>query len=204
MKNIWIIMLLWMGLSMQNNSNAQIIKTTYKIRIAAMAQSFDKAMFKDLEEIGVVMFEPADNGYTRVYLGMYMGKTTAKRILAKVKRRGYKTAYLVQDTYIFQSVDNDELTHTLQFSAVKRLNLAPVVESLRKSGMEEDFYIWYDKGYYRLSLGLLATNKVEAIAIFETAARSAGYSNSLLRQFRVPTKEPVVIESETLNDAIKP
>ncbi|MCP4441079.1 MAG: SPOR domain-containing protein [Aureispira sp.] len=204
MRVLLMITTLCTCLLVANRGNTQSIKTTYKIRIAAMSQAFDKAMFSNLKELGVLMYEPADNGYTRVYLGMYMGKTTAKRILSKVKHRGYKTAYLVQDTYIFQSVDNEELTHTLQFSAVKRLNVVKVVESLRRSGMHEDFYIWYNRGYYRLSLGLLVADNIEAAAIFKTAAVSAGYEASLLRQFREPTKEPVVIEAGTLNDAVKP
>lgn len=204
MKNVWIIMMLWVGLWGQENSNAQSIKTTYKIRIAAMSKAFDKAIFNDLEELGVVMYEPADNGYTRIYLGVYLGKTTANKILAKVKRRGYKSAYLVQDTYIFQSVDNRELTRTLQFSAVKCLNLTQVVASLRESDADVDFYVWYSNGYYRLCLGLIAADNTEATGAFRQVAAGAGYPNTLLRQFRTATQQPVVIESGTLNDAIQP
>ena len=169
----------------QTAVKAQIVKGTYKLRIAAMSQAIDSSVFAPLAKYGVLSFEPTDKGLTRVYLGKYMGKATAAKVLALVKKSGFKQAYIVQEDMLFESVDGDALTHSLQFSADRLLDLSKLqAKAAWTEALAKQLHISYANGHYRLSFGLLNPSfQVVEVEKFRNALLSLGYKESFLRRF---------------------
>lgn len=189
MKPLHLLLLLCLLVGFALETTAQV-SSTYRIRVAAMKEPFDKrSTFSDLDDLGMLYFEPADNGFTRVYLGQYLGKSTASIVLRKVRNKGYKNAYLVTDTYIFQTDAGKYLTHTLQFSASKKLNFKEIREKMPR-GISEEIYINYSNGFYRYSLGIFDASIAGMSETYIKAAEQMGYLEGFARQFRkAPPKD---------------
>lgn len=166
-------------------------EATYKIRLSAFEKNFDKAKFDNVRDLGVLTYELAENGFTRVYLGNYLEKRTAQRIMDKVKGRGYKDAYLVRDNYIFEGIEGEQLTHTIQFSSVKKLNLQKVTDALAADAvgqfMVNELHVSYSGGYYRLMLGMFAQGDQAKIDQYTQALNNIGFTDLLVRRFRIAT-----------------
>lgn len=187
MKTFHLILGLLLGFALQ--STAQV-SSTYRIRVASLQEPFErKTAFEELRDYGALIFEPADNGFTRIYLGQYLGRATAKLVLKKVQNKGYKNAYLVKDTYIFQTEAGKYLTHTLQFVASKKLNTTAFLSRIPK-GTREEIYISYRNGFYRYSLGIFDASIEGMTEEYQQTARKMGYQEAFARQFRdAPPKE---------------
>lgn len=187
MKVFYLLLCLMLGSALQ--STAQV-SSTYRIRVASLQDPFDRATaFEELRDYGALIFEPADNGFTRIYLGQYLGRATAKLVLKKVQNKGYKNAYLVKDTYIFQTDMGKYLTHTLQFVASKKLNATEFLSRMPKT-MREELYISYRNGFYRYSFGLFDASIQGMTEEYRQTAEKMGYQESFARQFRdAPPKE---------------
>lgn len=164
---------------------------TYKVRLSAFEKDFDKAKFDNVKDLGMLTFELAENGFTRVYLGNYLEKRTAQRVMDKVVSRGYKDAYLVRDNYLFEGLNGEELTHTVQFASVKKLNLQKVYDALAADAvgqfMLNDLYVSYSGGYYRLMLGMFAQGDQEKLGQYTQALNNIGFNDLLVRRFRIAT-----------------
>ena len=174
---------------------AQSIKGVYKIRLAAVKDKVDSILFDPVSNIGVVLYEPADNGYTRVYLGSYLGKKTAKDILRKVRKKGFKGAYIVEDRTDFVGVDGEQLTKTMQFSALSRLELTDLLARMQQhpnySIAKEQFYIWKHKGFYRLCMGLMVDGDTVHSEMWATFIDGLGNYEVVYRDFRkIPAVKP--------------
>ncbi|WCL81721.1 hypothetical protein PPO43_01250 [Saprospira sp. CCB-QB6] len=177
-----VLALLLLG---QTAVQAQIVEGTYKLRIAAMSQAIDSSIFAPLAQYGVLSYEPTDKGLTRIYLGKYFGKATAQRILAEVKKKGFNAAYIVQEDVLFESVDGDALTHSLQFSADRLLDVSKLqAKAAWNEDLAKQLHISYANGYYRVSFGLLNPS-FQAVEVekFRNALLSLGYKESFLRRF---------------------
>lgn len=125
----------------------------YKVRLAAFRGSVDMSRYTSLSRYGALSFEPADNGYTRVYLGNYIGRATAQRILNAVKSR-FKTAYIILDQNLYSEFTaEDVLYYTFQISAVKNLDARKILDQLDPVNAQA-LHIHYHNGFYRYSLGI--------------------------------------------------
>lgn len=104
---------------------------TYSIQIAAFSKVLEDAefdatikKFNNLKDIGYVYetsyLSPTNVVPSKFFLGSYLGMHTAQKILAKVKRKGYKDAFIVEE---LEAHDPNETTHfdVLQLGAYKRL-----------------------------------------------------------------------------------
>jgi len=128
-------------------------KSICRIRIAALKGNIDYDKLAELQDLGVLSFEPADNGYTRIYLGKYLGKYTAYQILNKVKARGHKSAFVVvEQDFINTKTKEEPAFSTYQVSASRNLNVASFNEL--DDQFRGDVYITYSGGRYRVSLGV--------------------------------------------------
>lgn len=128
-------------------------KSICRIRVSSLEGTIDYNKIGQLADLGILSFEPADNGFTRVYLGKYLGKYTAYQVLKAVKRRGYSSAFVVVDeNFINELADGEPEYSTFQVSSGKRLN----VKALNELGdqFRDEVYITYAGGNYRTSLGL--------------------------------------------------
>ena len=176
--------------SKKTTSKVKSIDATYRIRLGAFAKPIEISAFQGLFDLGVVTFEPADNGYVRAYLGTYMGKSTASKILAIAKKRGYKDAYIARDNYLFENSMGEQLTQTFQFSAAKKLDARQVVEGLLAEDTrlsDENLYILFDGSYYHYSLGLFAPHMTAQIDSYDAFATKMGFNEGYERSFRKGT-----------------
>jgi hypothetical protein len=180
MKKYLLLILVFFALT--NSISAQI-DAVYKIKIISVRENYHKNSFDSLKKIGVLMFEPSDDNFTRVYLGTYLGKATADLVLKDVQQKGFKTAYVVKDENSFESTDGDTLTHTLQFSAVKELDMQQISEHTKMDKeLRDKLLIWFYKGKYRLSMGLMPDGQSDRFTRYKKVLDSMDFKESFLQK----------------------
>ena len=134
--------------------HAQMDDRIYKIRLASLQEQVLFEKFKKIEKYGVLSMEPSENGFTRVYLGNYIGKRSAQRALDMVKRRGFKSAYLILENDLYnQNSPKDLLYYTFQITALKKLDVSKFINSLDAFD-QAIVHIRYDNGFYKYSIGM--------------------------------------------------
>lgn len=79
-----------------NNNGQQNIGSGYAVQLAAVSKA-DLARFNDLNSLGQVYAVPAGNVY-KVRLGVYADRQKAEQMLRGAKSRGYKDAFIVQES----------------------------------------------------------------------------------------------------------
>jgi len=156
-----------------------------RIRVAALSEGVDRESFrKRLGDLGILTYEPADNGFTRVYLGKYIGKGTAYRILNKVKGKGYGSAFVVvEQDYLNTMRKSDPAYHTFQIASVRRVNMD------RFNDLDEQFqgdvFLEYGKGRYRVSLGVYQKELYPYLEKeFSTMGQRLGYTGGFSKQIQ--------------------
>lgn len=156
-------------------------KSVCRIRVAALREAIDYDKLNKLSDLGILSYEPADNGYTYVYLGKYISKYTAYRVLDQVKRRGHRSAYvIVEQDYINQQKDEDPAFSTFQIASYKKLNVRKFNEL--DETFRGDVYITYGNGHYRLSMGLYQKQLYPYIEEeFKNIAARLGYGDGFSR-----------------------
>lgn len=126
MKNIsqFVIVgvLLALGILVQNNLQAQNTSLKYKVQVGAFRNP-SAVSFQNLYSIGEVYAEDAGNGLTRIVLGYYADKSTAKTILNKAKKKGYKDAFIGLNK---ASIKKETLTPKQKEAAKKSTPTPPV------------------------------------------------------------------------------
>lgn len=156
-------------------------KSVCKIRVAAVKGQVDQTKVDKLSDLGILSFEAADNGYTYVYLGKYISKYTAYKVLDRVKARGYKSAFVVVEENFINKADTETPSYsTYQVASLKKLNL----ESLNAldDNFRSDIYVTYGDGYYRLSMGLYQKQLYPYIEEeFRNTAARLGYGSGYSR-----------------------
>lgn len=124
-----------------------------RIRVSSLKGTIDYNKIGQLSDLGILSFEPADNGFTRVYLGKYLGKYTAHQILRTVKSRGFSSAFVVVDENFINKLEEGQPAYsTYQVASGKR----PNVKTLNELGdqFRDEVYLNYSGGNYRTSLGV--------------------------------------------------
>lgn len=172
------------GKSSSSSSSSE--SPTYKIRLGAYAKPIDMTIFNNIADLGAVTGEAIEGGLVRVSLGTYLDRSTAQRIASIAQSRGYAKCYIARDNSKFIDGMGRQQTHTLQFSAVKKLDARTVTSKLT-SDIAKDLHIRYSSGYYRLSLGTYALDNSTLIASYRQALQNAGIMEMYSRQFRTPT-----------------
>ena len=128
-------------------------KTICRIRVASLKGTIDYEAIGKLANLGVLSFEPADNGFTRVYLGNYLGKYAAYKVVQQVKRRGYPSAFVVADQNFLETAAPEMPPYsTYQIYASKKLNVTTLNGIPEK--YREQVFISNNGSNYRISLGL--------------------------------------------------
>lgn len=176
------------------------VDAIYEIRLGAYAKGLSDNAFDNLKDLGLLKVINNDNGLLLVYLGSYMGKSTANKVLATVKARGYKTAYLEKVKVDFVTAEGVELTHTYQFCSVKKLDVRRVGNVIAQDiSMLDKLYISFDGSHYQMSLGLLSPELSPEVGTYKDFAAHSGFGDGFLRTFRPahegyvpPAPKPVV------------
>ncbi len=134
--------------------NAQMDDRIYKIRLSSLKGEVWFEKFDKVASYGVLTVEPAVNGFNRVYIGNYIGRQTAQQVLNMIKRRGFRSAYLVLDNDLYDTDSpEDQRYYTFQFAAVKRLNISKFINKLSRID-QALLHIRYDNGFYKYSIGM--------------------------------------------------
>ncbi len=157
----------------------------YKIRISSLQGQVLFEKFDKISKYGVLSYEPSGNGFTRVYLGQYIGRRTAQRVLNIVKNRGFRSAYLVLDNNLYDSNSpSNQLYYTYQFTSLKKLDHSKFIASM-DSFNQAILHIRYDNGFYKYSLGLydpLITPNSEQN--YRSLALSMGFDGGFPKQIK--------------------
>lgn len=179
------------------------INSIYDIRLGAYSKGLSDNAFDNLKDLGLLKVINNEDGMLLVYLGSYMGKNTADKILATVKSRGYKTAYLEAVKSDFINAQGVELTHTYQFCSVKRLDVRRIGNLIAQDvSLLDKLYISFDGSHYQMSLGLVSPAFSPEIPKYQEFAASAGFTDAFMRTFRpatvgyVPPAVPEVVKEE--------
>ncbi|EAY25984.1 hypothetical protein M23134_07133 [Microscilla marina ATCC 23134] len=99
----------------------------------------------------------------RILLGRYVGKSTADRILAEVKKRGYKDARIWSDGgFQLGHSTGKDVKYGLQMGAFKSLNQVNVQQYL-KYDKDTILYIQYKGGAYKVFMGLYAPYSLASV-----------------------------------------
>jgi DNA-dependent RNA polymerase auxiliary subunit epsilon len=154
----------------------------YRVRIAALKMPFEANRFDNIKDLGILLFEPAPNGYTRVSLGTYLGYFSAEMVLEAVEKRGYHSPYIEKLPSIYQEPYRRNLTHTIQFVALSKLSIYKIYENPGFSNVLHDqLFISYHDGRYHISLGILEKDDEARITEFSEVADRMGFSGSILK-----------------------
>ena len=182
------------------------VDAIYEIRLGAFLKGVPVNAYEDLKDLGILKIVIGEeNGMEYVYLGSYMGKTTANKILSIVKSRGHKTAYLEKVKDKFVDADGREMTHTYQFCSVNKLDMRKVGNVLSTDvSMIDKLFISYDGKNYQMSLGLTAPELRQEINQYRSFAVAHGFETSFLRTFRQAPKGYVAPATEQENTLLMP
>lgn len=164
-----------------NYSKYRNDKSVCRIRVAAVKGAIDRERVSELADLGIISYEATDNEYTYVYLGKYIGKGTAYRILDRVKARGHRSAFVVveQDFINVQREDTPDYS-TFQVASLKKLDLESF--NALADSFRGDIYVTYNSGYYRLSMGLYQKQLYPYIEEeFRNMAARLGYGDGFSR-----------------------
>jgi hypothetical protein len=186
-----------------NKAAIKNVNSIYDIRLGAYSKGLSDNAFDNLKDLGLLKVINNEDGMLLVYLGSYMGKQTANKILATVKSRGYKTAYLEAVKTDFINAQGVELTHTYQFCSVKRLDVRRIGNLIAQDvSLLDKLYISFDGSHYQMSLGLVSPAFSPEIPKYQEFAASAGFADAFMRTFRpatvgyVPPAVPEVVKEE--------
>ncbi|MEM7105423.1 MAG: SPOR domain-containing protein [Bacteroidota bacterium] len=131
----------------------------YQVQVGAFQGDVDLNQFKDLQDLGEVTtrsirFGGAPNdGYTRVFVGKFLGEKTALKMLEIIRKRGYPDAVFNVDNVNLNISDGRFLIYTLQMGAHKRkFNIK------KYNGYGE--FVLYENGFYKICYGLYASEDV--------------------------------------------
>jgi len=189
------------------------IDAVYKIRLGAYAKmdaqqlAAAETKLKDLGQVSA----SGEGALTRLELGNYLGKSSANKVLALAKKRGYKDAYIVKYAE-FSNAMGEPLTHTFQFSAVKTLSVGKLTDALKNAALPDNsLFVHYENGFYHLSVGLFNLSMSSHEAAYDAFATEQGFKDGFAKTVSKgngvsprPTPKPEPKEEEKPKEEPKP
>lgn len=133
----------------------------YQIQLGAFKAQPDLKDFSDLKDLGKLSFKPIafdepEDDLHRVFLGTFLGKETALKVMEIVRARGYEDAVYDVDDYNLNHSTGKSLRYTLQLAANKK--------KYNISGYDDYAdYVLYQKGFYRICFGLYPKSDLKDI-----------------------------------------
>jgi len=145
----------------QDNYQSSEYDVIYQIKVTlVVGNKVNWTSFKNLKNLGqlttnTMELDPADTpGKTPVYLGYYLGKSTAQKILAEVKKRGYNEAQMVNDGgYQLGHSTGKHIRYGLQLGAFRSVHLMKLGQYPKKDA-EDKIYVQYKGGAYKVFYNL--------------------------------------------------
>lgn len=141
------------GIAFAQNSFADL-GTQYQIHLGGFSSTVQLEDFDNVQDVGILTTTciqkktNTGDGLTHVYLGIYLGKNTAEKLLSEVKLRGYKGATLIEDEVSYNSESGKKVTSAIQIELQPRPNLT----NLQSIPSEQNIYvILTSKGYQILT-----------------------------------------------------
>ncbi len=182
-KNILIVFFLFLGWNAFSQTNCEWC--IYQIQLEATSGDLDFEKYHKLRDLGlfytnsIAYDKERKKGISRIYIGKYLGYSTAKRILDRVKGRGFKNAFLERDDYTLLKGDGPNKLYTIQLVSYNRK-----IKMYKLDGFE-NVYLQYKKGSYHVLLGFY--DEFTAVASLDGALEELkhhGFPRAYIRQFR--------------------
>ena len=136
-------------------NNPVDIGTQYQIHLGGFSGDVQLSDFNNLHDLGLLSTESiqkrtnSGDGLTHVYLGIYLGKSTAERFLSKVKERGYNGAALIADAESLNGSIGKKYTSAIQIE----IQNSPNLSKFQNLEAEHKVYVKLtNKGYQILTL----------------------------------------------------
>jgi hypothetical protein len=162
----------------------------YRVRVASLKKPIDAARFEVLKAYGRLSFEDADNGFTRVYLGNYIGKAAAKKVAALAVKKGFKGSYAVVDDSKPADASGKPLTTTWQLASAKLLDVSKF--HLYNEDIQRQILISHADGHYRISIGYYAEGDAATEQSMKQFAVFMGFADGFARRVGpAGAKQPV-------------
>lgn len=169
--------------------------TIYQIYVGTMITEEDLSQFNDLKELGFVRpFSiselPEVEGVSRdgsgrkVFVGPYLGRSTAEQILTMVWEKGYTDAYIEADEKTLRTDIGQELVYTVQLGAFSKPSMDQYTRIANV--LAHGTYMVYEDGYYKVLSGMYPPdfeNYIRTKVI--PYLKSTGFTG-FLRTFREP------------------
>lgn len=131
------------------------IGTQYQIHLGGFSTSVQLEDFDNVQDLGILSTSciqkktNTGDGLTHVYLGIYLGKSTAEKLLTEARARGYKGATLIEDPVSFNSSDGQKITSAIQIELQSR----PDLTKLQSISPPHSIYLLLtNRGYQVLTL----------------------------------------------------
>lgn len=167
----WVLVIYLLGTSqlLMAQGKASEYDYIYQIQVTITNQQTPLSRWNKLRDLGefhkysVAMEAEELPGKKRILLGKYIGKSTANKILAEVKKRGYKSAKIISDGgFALGHSTGKHVKHALQLGAFNSLKLVNA-KKYPQSEREESLYIQYKGGAYKIFRGLYDGHNMEDV-----------------------------------------
>ena len=129
--------------------------TQYQIHLGGFSGNVPLSNFNNLQDLGILTTESiqkktnSGDGLTHVYLGIYLGKSTAEKFLTEVKSRGYGGASLIKDEVSFNSETGKKITSAIQIEMQNHPNCTKFQVLAKKYPI---YIVLTQRGYQVLTL----------------------------------------------------
>jgi hypothetical protein len=161
------------GLWAQSNNQGSEYDYIYQIEVATVSnlKSVEThwGKYKDLSDLGtfspfcIAQDAPELPNKNRILLGYYIGKSTANRILAEVKKRGYSSAKIRSDGgFQLGHSTGKHVKYGLQAGAFANLSQVNV-KQYPKQDEGTEVYIQYKNASYKIFIGLHSGESLEFV-----------------------------------------
>lgn len=128
--------------------------TQYQIHLGGFSNTVQLVDFDNVQDLGILSTTciqkktNTGDGLTHVYLGIYLGKNTAEKLLNEVKARGYKGATLIEESASLNSSVGKKFTSAIQIEIQNRPNLTKLQSISRDHRI---YVILTNRGYQILT-----------------------------------------------------
>ena len=186
---------------------------TYSIQVAAFSkvledEQFDKVLkqFDNLTNLGYVYetsyLSPTNMVPSKFYLGSYVGMHTAKRVLAKVKRLGYKDAFIVEE---LQSQNPTVTGHykVVQLGSYKKLLMKNYKKLSDQVGQGYVSVVYADDGSYKVMLTCFDDGDMTDEVKDAKDNKFGAWKRDIRDVYKIPTPKPAPKKTATKQSATK-
>lgn len=126
---VLLILVIFLPGIIHSQNSFSDLGSQFQIHLGGFSTSVQLQDFDNVQDLGILSTAciqkktNTGDGLTHVYLGIYLGKNTAEKLLNEAKARGYKGATLIEEKVSFSSPEGKKFTSAIQIELQSRPNL---------------------------------------------------------------------------------